>query len=507
MNQPIPYGYRPVHDLPTPPRTSPPVTILDISQKAFQQQQQLQAQQQHQSPPIKPMSGPHRGLPLPAAMTLAQPPPPHGPPHPPAPGSVMQAQAPPASSAHSQSLGPLPPPPQWQGSEDSMRSWLLAKTEEERRKQEEERTRQESLRLDQRRLEHEILRTSLDRGIPPQMVPIVFAGMSGGPLSQATLELVQQYLPSQQLHHAQILPAQGPMSPEHRRDSQQYGYAGSAGVPPTPGSGAGAQAGFVPYPGPGSPTRARAHTVGGRPLGGLGSSALPRLSTGEGVSGPSHASHTAPPPQQQQQQQQGASSQPEPQPQSLFFHHWQPPTSSAGSSQPTASSDSPKKRKATGPQHAAPPPSQRRSRSPTFGQQTGTSVLSNPPPGRRRGHSRQRSDISAYRSTGRSRGEPFGPHGGFSPGVGNPVVGTTRETTFAEPYQQPRSGHSVSSMLSDQPSRYPSDVRPSGQPPEGEQRPRATSEERGRGAQPPPPPPPPTSVSHERGSDSAGAAF
>ena len=156
------------------------------------------------------------------------------------------------------------------------------------------------------------------------------------------------------------------------------------------------------------------------------------------------------------------------------------------------SADSPRKRKATGAQHAAPPPNQRRSRSPTFGQQTSTSVLSNPPPGRRRGHSRQRSDISAYLSSARGRAEPYGQHGGFTPGVGTPVVGTTRETTFAEPYQQSRSSHSVSSMLSDQPpSRYSSDVRPSGQPPESEQRPRATSEERGRGAQPPPPPPPP----------------
>lgn len=226
-----------------------------------------------------------------------------------------------------------------------MRNWLLAKAEEERRRQEEEKTRQETLRLEQRRIEHDILRTSLERGIPPPMVPIVFAGMSGGHLSQATTEWVQQFLPtSQQLHHAQILPAQGPMSPEHRRDSQQYGYAGSAGVPPTPGSGAGTQAGFVPYQALGSPTRARAHTIGGlgsaggRPVGSMGSSAaLPRLSTGEGVSGPSHASHTA-----TQQQQQGSAVQQEPQPQSLFFHHWQPPTSSAGSGQQTASSGSSK---------------------------------------------------------------------------------------------------------------------------------------------------------------------
>ena len=344
MNQSIPYGYRPIHDLPTPPRSSPPLTNLDISQKTLQQQ--------HQSPPTKVMSGPHRGLPLPAGMTLAQPPPPphghpqpHGPPHPPGPSSVVQPQAPTAPSPHSQSFGPLPPPPQWQGSEDSMRNWLLAKNEEERRKQEEEKTRQETLRLEQRKIEHDILFTAIERGVPPPMIPIIFAGMSGGHLSQAAVEWVQQYLPASQqpLHHAQILGPQGPISPEHRRDSQQYGYAGSAGVPPTPGSTAGTQTGFV-YPAPGSPARARAHTIGGlgsagggRPLGALGSSALPRLSTGEVVGGPSHVPHTAP-----QQQQPGVAPQQEPPAQSLSFHHWQPPVSSAGSNQQTTSSGSSK---------------------------------------------------------------------------------------------------------------------------------------------------------------------
>ncbi|KAI8630929.1 hypothetical protein F5Y19DRAFT_40444 [Xylariaceae sp. FL1651] len=495
--QPIPYGYLPVHDLPTPPRSSPPVTIVDASQKApslFQQQQQ------HQSPPTQPMSAPHRGLPLPAAMTLAQPPPPPGPPHPPVPSSVLQPQVSSAPSPHSQSLGPLPPPPQWQGSEDSMRNWLMAKAEEDRRRQEEEKTRQESFRLEQRRIEHDILRTSLENGIPPPIIPVVFAGMSGGNLSQATLEWVQQYLPQpQQPHHAQILPAQGPQSPEHRRDSQQYSsYPGPAGVPPTPGSGTGSQAGFVPYQGPGSPTRVRPHNIGlgsqpARSMGALGGSALPRLSTSEGATGPPgppHASHST-------TQQHGPVATQETQSSPLYFHHWQPPTSHAGSSQPAASVDSPKKRKATGPQQALPPPSQRRSRSPTFGQHVNTSTLSNPPPGRRRGHSRQRSDISAYRSAGRNRGEVFGPHHGFSPGVGNPVVGTSRETTFAEPSQQPRSSaHSVSSLLSDQPSpRYAPDVRAPGQPAEGGPYSRATSEERGRGGPPPPPAP------RERGND------
>ncbi|RDL41299.1 uncharacterized protein BP5553_01278 [Venustampulla echinocandica] len=55
---------------------------------------------------------------------------------------------------------------------------------------------------------------------------------------------------------------------------------------------------------------------------------------------------------------------------------------------------SPKKRKATGPQQPAPPPtSQPQYTSPQFSQVT--SSVSNTPPSRRRGHSRQRSDMSS----------------------------------------------------------------------------------------------------------------
>ncbi|KAI1506599.1 hypothetical protein F5X99DRAFT_423211 [Biscogniauxia marginata] len=464
IKQPVHYGYRPVHDLPTPPRSSPPVTAQDTSH------QSLTALPPNQSPSAKPMSAPHRGLPLPAAMTLAQTPSAQGPPHPPVPG-------PPAPSPHSQALGALPAPPQWQGSEDSMRNWLVAKTEEEKRKQEEEKTRQATLRLEQRRLEMDILRTSLDRGIPPPMVPVVFAGMSGGAMPQVALEWAQQYFAPQQAHPAQILPAQGPVSPEHRRDSQQYGYAGSAGVPSTPGSGPG----FVPYQGPGSPSRPRAHTLSmgapvGRPLAG---SALPRLSTGEGAVGPPGAPH----PSHALSQQQTAAPLQENQSPSIYFHHWQPPNSQAGSHQPAAPSvDSPRKRKATGPQQAAPQPtSHTRFRSPPFGQTSGASTLSNPPPGRRRGHSRQRSDISSYRPTGRGRGEGFGPHQGPSPGFS-----ASREATVAEPsHQQSRgSGHSVSSLLSDQPSpRYASEMRAQQGERERRNSPMA-SDERSRGGPP-----------------------
>ena len=63
-----------------------------------------------------------------------------------------------------------------------MRHWLAAKAEEDKRKQEEEKTRQESLRLEQRRIEQSMLRESLQGGVPPQLVPMIYAGMGGASL-------------------------------------------------------------------------------------------------------------------------------------------------------------------------------------------------------------------------------------------------------------------------------------------------------------------------------------
>lgn len=75
---------------------------------------------------------------------------------------------------------PLPPPPsQWQGAEP-MQQWLRAKAEEDRRSQEEEKTRQETLRLEQRKIEQTILADSLRAGVPPHLIPLMFAGINGG---------------------------------------------------------------------------------------------------------------------------------------------------------------------------------------------------------------------------------------------------------------------------------------------------------------------------------------
>lgn len=208
-----------------------------------------------------------------------------------------------------------------------MRAWLAAKAEEEKRKQEEERTRQESLRLEQRKMEHEILRTSLSGGIPPSMVPVVFAGMGGSTLTQAALEMAHHVMQSQmsQAGQPQLLPPAGPASPEHRRDHQghSYGqYSGTAPMPGTPGSANATHSGFVSSAAyPGSPTRSRGYSGPPRPVG----AGLPNLNTNvpQGPSGPPSQAHPSAPSAQPQE------AQPSP---SIYFHHWQPPTSQGGGS-------------------------------------------------------------------------------------------------------------------------------------------------------------------------------
>ena len=97
------------------------------------------------------MSTPHRGLPPPSAMERM------------IPNNIERG--PPSSNLP---LGALPAAPaQWQGQDESMRSWLHAKSEEDRRKQEEEKTRQEGLRLDQRKIEQKMLTDALQGQIPP----------------------------------------------------------------------------------------------------------------------------------------------------------------------------------------------------------------------------------------------------------------------------------------------------------------------------------------------------
>ncbi|KAH7320138.1 hypothetical protein B0I35DRAFT_229491 [Stachybotrys elegans] len=356
VKQPPTYGYKSVHDLPTPPstsRASPPLPFTEATHKPFP------SIPRSHSPTYQAMPGPHRGLPPPAAMALPpqQPGPPAGavaaapsvaPPHPPPPPpSAHHGQ--PHSIAIAQAHQPQPqpawttlpaPPQQWQGAEESMRTWLQTKAEEEKTRQEEERTRQESLRLEQRKVEMEMLRASLGGGIPPPMVPLVFAGMaSSGGLPQAALEWAQQYLQSYQATHGQLLPAsQGQQGSDHPRDvpPQSHGqYSTSATSTQGPG-------GYGPYTG--SPTRSRGHTISGaastRPLG----TASSLIQQGQGP--PAGAMAAQLPQTSPHVQTQAASHETSP---SIYFHHWQPPTSQAGAASnrpgsPTGSSKAKRKR-------------------------------------------------------------------------------------------------------------------------------------------------------------------
>jgi hypothetical protein len=317
-------GYKPVHEYlpPTPPTTSrfspaPTNAGLTFPQSISAHTSILQEQ----------MSTPHRGLPPPAAMTL-----------PPGPSSMGQ---PPQLG---QSLGPLPPPPQWQGhgGEEAMRSWLMAKAEEEKRRAEEERTKQESLRLEQRRVDHQMLERSLNAQMPVAMIPLLFAGGSGPAVEAAhnyVAHMNQMHQVQQQQHQQQALPA--PPS-ESRRESF---YGGSqhqhpAPAPPHTVRATGQQpqsAGFIQsYPQ--SPSRSRPQFPQPPPFSRLPAAAdLPKINTGDPYQQSAQGTSVmhAPPGQSAHSLQHGPGTNPaqqETQSSPLFIHHWQPPSSQAGSS-------------------------------------------------------------------------------------------------------------------------------------------------------------------------------
>ncbi|POS87039.1 hypothetical protein EPUL_000634 [Erysiphe pulchra] len=131
---------------------------------------------------------PFRELPQPSTIALSHP-----------PGRSRSALG---RSQFSRSMGHLPDhPPRWQESEDSMGNWLLAKAEEDKLRQEEEKTRQEALKLEQRKVEQDMLNTSLREGIPPFLIPMFFAGISGGSSFNTCTEMYQNQIA--QVHHLQ----------------------------------------------------------------------------------------------------------------------------------------------------------------------------------------------------------------------------------------------------------------------------------------------------------------
>ncbi|KAK2740188.1 hypothetical protein FQN57_006199 [Myotisia sp. PD_48] len=145
----------------------------------------------------------HRNLPPPMAM-----------------GLPSVAEMSPSSSR----AFPPPPPTQWQDP-DSMRQWLKAKAEEEKRKQEQERTHQETLKLDQRRIEHNMLREALDSRIPSHMVPLVFtslAGPSNFQLAQQYISQLSQHPNSTRMPPSSASSSSSPPSAQHQHPRQDY---------------------------------------------------------------------------------------------------------------------------------------------------------------------------------------------------------------------------------------------------------------------------------------------
>ncbi|KAF2763937.1 hypothetical protein EJ03DRAFT_47904 [Teratosphaeria nubilosa] len=368
-----------------PPKADPPVNSLRASGGTDEK-----------------MTTPHRGLPPPSAMNLPDP---------------RERQAPPPlGQPLGGPLGIMPQPPsQWHGQEESMRNWLAAKAEEDKRKQEEERTKQEGFRLEQRRIEQAMLRESLQAGVPPSMVPMIYVGMGGANLANVSLDWLQSYAAQLQATQQQI---QQQASPELRRETRLISQAPAAYAPPVQQPimptqqsveqpqlppNAPLQTTFSVYqPGPprdvpASGPRSVTH------------SQLPRLTTNEMhiyQPPPNNPGSVHPLQQSQTVAQEPTASSP-----SIYFHHWVPPNEQKNQPQTPASKsgehpvahlpesdyrESPRKRKAQGGHERNPPPSSvgPARTSPSFSTISSSSR-------NKSGHARTRSNASARDAEGR----------------------------------------------------------------------------------------------------------
>ncbi|KAE8348392.1 hypothetical protein BDV28DRAFT_143598 [Aspergillus coremiiformis] len=316
------------------------------------------------------------------------------------------------------------PPPRRQSSDDASHYWH-AKAEEDRRRQEEERTHQESLRLEQRKIEQSMLRDSLQAGVPPHMIPLIFAGISQNGVPQSVLEWTQQ-------HMAQT--ATGPRAPaapapvlSQRRSL--HARADSRSIPPGPYI---APPQVVPHPG----------ILLSQPLPPSGPSSAPQpLSRSPLPNGPADLRvppvprlHPGEPQAQQQppinlsnvhyapgssipsvQHVAGKADNHHRQSPSLYFHHWvppnqshpntpsgripqEPPFTSQASRRLEYQSSPDRKRKSTGPHLPAPLPSSRPSETaPSSLQAAGPGSPMEPiPQVEHSSHHRQNSSASTY---------------------------------------------------------------------------------------------------------------
>ncbi|KAH9819787.1 hypothetical protein Tdes44962_MAKER05187 [Teratosphaeria destructans] len=314
-------------------------------------------------------------------------------------------------------LGIMPQPPsQWHGQEESMRNWLAAKAEEDKRKQEEERTKQEGFRLEQRRIEQSMLRESLQAGVPPSMVPLIYAGIGGANLANVSLDSLQHYAAQFQVTQQQL---QQQASPELRRETRLISQASAAYAQPVqPQIIPAQQPTEQPQPPPNAPlqTTFSVYQPGAPrsvPMSGPRSAThaqLPRLTTNE-----MHI-YQPPPPNNPGsahplQQSQTVAQEPPASSPSIYFHHWVPPNEQKNQPQTPASKagehtaahvsesdykDSPRKRKAQGGHERNPPPSSigPARTSPSFSTISSSSRTKS-------GHARTRSNASERAAEGR----------------------------------------------------------------------------------------------------------
>ncbi|KAH0605929.1 uncharacterized protein H6S33_004386 [Morchella sextelata] len=339
-------------------------------------------------------------------------------------------------------------PHQWQNPE------IQLKIEEDRRKAEEERTKQEQSRVDFKKLELEFLREAHQMGIPPQMIPIMFAGSAlkgvvgewfNEHCAQMMGQLQQQHQMAQQQQQQQPQQQQvHPMPQIHspgpdrkiRRETRtiadsfppvqpHMGPPLGAGMQPQGAPPASYTTSYLPPrngPAQQPPRPPQINTKDMHPH-----SQQPPLLPGQIIGTPIGAPHgpmqtvaQGHPPQATQPAQQQESA--------IFFHHYVPPNSQASSMTTPVKTSSPQTQlqspfahqppsnQLTGSDYASSPKKRKHGNAPSSQQQTPSTPFSPPsfhqtplsaattPSRTRRGHSRHRSETVG--STGRGY-EPY----------------------------------------------------------------------------------------------------
>lgn len=240
------------------------------------------------------------------------------------------------------------------------------------------------MRGETKRVELEMMREALNKGVPPPLVPLMFLGPT---LKASSGEWVNEYL-AQQLGIFQQQQQPHPGAPRHpgspppghvlRRETrsiqQMHPQAPAPAMgPPTTNS----QTTYMPYqptagpmPRPGhqghSPVQTQLPPQQAPPQ---QRQSLPRINTNEmqplppnvtmqiPMGPPSQQSHGAPPPPPPPPPS-SAQAPPQQQPEVIFFHHWQPPNtqSASGSSSAAQATVSPQRQQLDSPFSHHPPP-------------------------------------------------------------------------------------------------------------------------------------------------------